>query len=290
MSKKASESPMSFFSFQDIMACVTGIMVLVALILALDPLGDVPTSSRKPGESQEVRANLRDAQSRVEVARAALAAARSALEAARTQPQVTADQIARLEKLLERERAAAEAIRLANESAAQRLVSLENEELVAQACVASAEEKIRAIKADLDSSALRARVQYQPGAAEALKPLLLEVTPDAIVIGTLDEQGSPRQLAKLQDDNLRLLMEAWGAQPPTTAPTTIPAGESEKLDTLLQAYPRDVWYALVVIRADAVPSALGLRDLIRSRGYEIGWQLWDASDGGFFDVPKEADP
>jgi len=54
--KKRDEAPLSLFSFQDIMACLTGILILVALLLAIDGLSDdmqaTPGKSGTPEESK----------------------------------------------------------------------------------------------------------------------------------------------------------------------------------------------------------------------------------------------
>jgi len=44
------------------MACVTGIMILVTLIMALDPMGEVPSQTRKPEEADNQHAQLARAQ------------------------------------------------------------------------------------------------------------------------------------------------------------------------------------------------------------------------------------
>ena len=47
--KKREEAPLSLFSFQDIMACLTGILILVALLIAMDGLTDEMEAT--PGKS-----------------------------------------------------------------------------------------------------------------------------------------------------------------------------------------------------------------------------------------------
>ena len=263
MSKKGSESPMTFFSFQDIMACVTGIMILVTLMMALDPLADEVNTSRSSAEAESAATDHAGAKKRLADAQQAITAATAALEEARARPQVTAEQLARMDKLLGEERSGLEAIqrvRLQADGDAQRR---EDRVIIIDREVALAQDKVRAIKADLADKALRSRVMYQTGVRETLVPLLLETTPEGLAVGELDAAGTPKRHALLGPD------------------------VADPLTIALKDHPKTDWYALLVVRAESVPAMNELRDALRSRGYEVGWQLWDASQGGFFDVPPE---
>ncbi len=286
MSKHDEVSPMSFFSFQDIMACVTGIMILVCLILALDPLGDVPSSARVPGQSQQLQQALDAARSRAGEARKALAEARAALAEAQARPIVTADQLARLERLVAKERDGLIALERSRESASGDAQRQEDQTLLVNQQSERAREGVRAIKQDLADKSLRARVQYQAGEREQLRPLLCEVTANELRLGELDANGTPKPLASVRDVSATEVMRAWGSG---TAASGAPHA-SAPLEAVLQAHPKNEWYLLLIVRDDSVQLSNGLRDLARARGYEVGWQLWDAKEGGFFDVPAESLP
>ena len=285
--KKASVSPMTFFSFQDIMACVTGIMILVTLIMALDPLADEPSKTRASAEVQAAAAQLAAVKKRLADAQQAITNATAALEEARTRPQVTAEQLARMEKLLGDERSGMQALQRSREEAEGDAKRREDRVIVLDRDTALAEDNVRAIKQDLADKVLRSRVKYQTGVRETLQPLLFEITPQGIFVGELDEKGTPRKKATVVDEASKRVIEEWrvGMQAPTGA-----AGGSVKtdLDPILAAHPKEQWYALLVVRADTIGAMNGLRDMLRGSGYEVGWQLWDESDGGFFDTPEEA--
>lgn len=286
MSKHDDASPMSFFSFQDIMACVTGIMILVTLILALDPLGEVLTNASKPGDSQQLRKNFEGARARAGEAQRALAEATAALAEAQARPQVSADQLERLEKLIAKEREGLTAIERLREAAAGDAQRQEDQTLIMNRELERASENILAIKQDLADKSLRARVQYQAGAREQLLPLLFEVTPTEIRVGEMDAKGTPKKIATLRDAGVTAAMQAWGS-------SSASAGERPQtaaLDAILKAHPSTNWYALLVVRDDSVTPSNGLRDLIRAQGYEIGWQIWDTREGGFFDAAQESQP
>ena len=50
--KKRDEAPLSLFSFQDIMACLTGILIMVSLLLAIDGLSDEMQVTPGKGDPQ----------------------------------------------------------------------------------------------------------------------------------------------------------------------------------------------------------------------------------------------
>lgn len=260
MSKKASESPMTFFSFQDIMACVTGIMILVCLILALDPLSNTPSASRSTTDSEDLSEQLAEAQRRVAEANRAISDATAAIEDAKSRPQVTADQLARMEALISRERDGVEAIERRREGSDGEAIRRENRAVVLNREAELANEKAHAIRRDLSDKAMRTRVRYQSGVVEAMLPLLLEATVSGVVYGELDAAGTPVRKGMLSSEG--------------------------NIDELLAAHPSTQWYGLLVVRSDAVAPSNELRDELRRRGYEVGWQLWDARDGGFFDPPS----
>ena len=86
---------MSFFSFQDIMASVTGIMILVTLLLALDPLGTQMRASRSaqaatPSPARRaVTAEVAEAlAAQTAAAEAEVAELRRSLDARRRNPRV----------------------------------------------------------------------------------------------------------------------------------------------------------------------------------------------------------
>ncbi len=259
MSKKASESPMTFFSFQDIMACVTGIMILVCLILALDPLSNTPSASTRRAASEDPSDRLAQVQRRVGEATHAISEATAAIEEAKSRPQVTSDQLARLDALIARDREGLVAIERRRAEAEGEAIRRENQVIIINKESQRAADKAHAIRRDLADKVMKSRVRYQSGVAETMLPLILEATPSGVIFGELDVAGTPVKRGSV--------------------------AATEPLDAVLAAHPPSQWYGLLVVRSDAVAPANTLRDTLRGRGYEVGWQLWDASEGGFFDAP-----
>lgn len=266
---QSKDAPLSFFSFQDIIASVTAMMVMVTLVIALDPLGDEINVRRKSGSdalSQAARAE--QAQSRADAARAALAQARQALLERQAQPEVTADQVARMDRLVGSEREGIAALERVAAAGDAELRASEDRLLVATNALADAE---RALQRQRDLAAdrlMQARVRAFEGPAESLRPLLLEIGPQAVVAGELDTARTPKEIARCDGGDA----------------VAIPC-----LDAVLREHPASGWYVLLVVRPDAVARFSALRDALYGRGYEIGWQVWDSAGGGFFERPPAAE-
>lgn len=294
MARRGASSSMTFFSFQDIMSCITGIMILVTLILALDPMSDKPNTEAASGLGDQLRETLARAKERNAAASAAIAQATEALAAARGQPQITENQLAKMEKLLASEREGLKALERAREKAAGDAAVQEDRVTVLNSVIVQSEQKVRAIEADLADKAMSSRIRYQEGEQEKLRPLLFEVTPKGITVGELDGKQTPRVSTTITDAALNGLLVRWQQDP--TAAGIAPDGHSiGALREVLGKHAPGEWYGLIIIRQDTVVPSLGLRDLLRSEGYEVGWQLWDisvggsATAGGFFDAPTLMD-
>ena len=266
--KQSKDAPLSFFSFQDIIASVTALMVLITLVIALDPLGDEFVTRKSAGAApMSQAARLDQARARVDSANAALTEARRALLERQSQPAVTADQVTRMDRLIGAEREGLAALeRIASIGDAE-LRALEDRNVVVMTSLADAERDLAKRRETAVDRAMQARVRAFEGPAEALRPLLIEVGAAGIVAGVLDDLRVPRESARCAgagDDAVACIAE------------------------ILQKHPADAWYALFVVRPDAVDRFIALREVMYGRGYEIGWQLWDGSAGGFFERPDSS--
>ncbi len=269
---------MSFFSFQDIMACVTGIMILVTLILALDPLSNQPLASTTPGQSEVVRKQLASAQEREKAARESLEEKTAVMEEVRTTQHVTGGQIQRLEQMQQEEERRIESIKRRKEEAATSLEQCVSEIVLLTKDVKRAAEKERAIREQISDEQMKGRIRRQDGPFEALQPLLLEVTSTGVGVGSLNQEGIPKQTGFISDDVMHRASLIWAAQWMKLIETYPPPNEEN---------PTEGWYVLFIIRDDAVRRALNLYSNLFSDKWSAGWQLWDSKQSGFFDPLEE---
>lgn len=278
MGRKQESAPMSFFSFQDIMACVTGIMILVTLILALDPLSNVPMISSTPSPPSDVIERLRAAQQRAGGAEEAVGKARELLQQSSADERVTGRQVEKLQQLKQSEETKLVAAKRQLESGASKLQKSRSEVQLLTKEVQLAAERAKGLRQEVIDLDMQSRVKRQSGPQEPLQPVVIEVRPDGIAVGTLDEKGTPTLKSVL----------------PNAAAVDAPVLWAAAMQRLLTDYPpaKDEgsmgWYGLFIIRSDAVPEGLSLYSNLHADSWEAGCQLWDASEGGFFEtsLPK----
>lgn len=263
--KQSKDAPLSFFSFQDIIASVTALMVLITLVIALDPIGDeISLRKRSSADPMSQSGRVEQARIRLEAANAAITQARQALQERQAQPNVTADLVARMDKLVGPEREGVAALEQMAAAGDAELRAVEDRLLVVESETKDIEREIaRRLQAEADR-VMQSRVRAFAGPAEPLKPLMVEVRPDAIVIGTLDERRMPVEITRCKG-----------------------AGQVaiDCLAKLLPTYPRTEWYGLLIVWPDGLPLFRDLRAAFMGRGYQVGWQLWDSAGGGFFERP-----
>jgi hypothetical protein len=264
--KQSKDAPLSFFSFQDIIASVTALMVLVTLVIALDPLGDEMSLRKRSAASpmsQEGRAE--QARIRLEAAKAAASQARQALQERQSQPNVTADLVARMDRLIAPERDGIVALEQHAAKGDAELRAVEDRLLVLQTETRQTEhEMVKAREAETERI-MRSRVKLFKGPPETLKPLLIELLPDSIVIGTLDPSNAPVEMTTCKGSTQQII---------------------DCISKMLASHPKDQWYGLFVIRSDGIDQFGELRAAFIGRGYEVGWQVWDSTGGGFFQRPE----
>lgn len=278
--KQQHASPMSFFSFQDIMACVTGIMILVTLLLALDPLSNIPMISPTPSPPTELIERLRAARERAAGAMDALARAREVLKQSSVEGRVTGRQMEQFQQVQRAEEQRLAAARMQLEAATARAKKARSEIQLVTRQIEVAGARAAALGKEVAEIELKSRVKRQAGPSEPLRPVLVEVRADGLAIGTLDDAAVPRLESVL----------------PSAACTIAPLVWASKIQQLLVDHPgpaaegADGWYGLFIIRSDAVQAGLNAYSNLHSRSWDAGCQLWDAAEGGFFDPapPKEA--
>lgn len=261
----ASGSPMSFFSFQDIVAATLGIMILVALLMALDPLSMEPVEAapRSPEQQSADLKKIEEARQAVESAKRQLHEAQTQLAKAKEGEPIEAEEVERVERLADDVRRGAQAAQEEEREAKRNLAKL-SERL--EASTEKLEQLMRAtatMEAEYALAAKRARVQYRPGEKQEKQPLLVELSGRAVTCGHLSTDGIPEPLS--------------GAAAMATAGAAIAAAAP--------SHPASDWYLLFVLHPGQEESFQQAMQDWYSRGYDVGWQLWDSANGGLFEEP-----
>ncbi|MFM8784302.1 MAG: hypothetical protein ACKOFI_03945, partial [Phycisphaerales bacterium] len=250
--RKREDAPLSLFSFQDIMACLTGILILVSLLLAIDGLSD--TMQATPGKGTP--AEPQDAARTAEELRQEIAVLTRTLEERKGGVDVAQGEVELLEDRERRMALEADRTRAVIEERDAELARLVRELESASQSSSALREQLSAAKAKADEQALRERVRFRPGAQYSKSPVFVETTPKGLVVGELDASLVPRLVARIDDPGAEnRLVGALGGRRPDTS------------------------YLVFVVREDAIPRFEALRDAMIRKGFEVGWQLWDGGEG-----------
>lgn len=267
--RRIEDVPMSFFSFQDIMASVTGIMILVTLLLALDPLGTQMRASRSaqaatPSPARRaVTAEVAEAlAAQTAAAEAEVAQLRRSLDARRRNPRVAPELEAELAAELERRQRTAEEVELRASRIHEAAERLEQEAAAAVERREQARRLLERAREALRRSVMQARLRFLPGERYAKAPLLVELSPHGAALGEVTADRTPSRLRALSGISPEAVAEGLTGRDPATE------------------------YLVFVVHPGAVASLDPLIEWFSARGWEVGWQLWDGTAGGLFDPPS----
>jgi TolA-binding protein len=260
--RKRDEAPLSLFSFQDIMACLTGILIMVSLLLAIDGLSDVMQVTPGKGEPQAPE----DRTARIEELRQRIATLKRTVDERRGGIDVTKQEVDLLEERQRQMALDAERTRKRIAKADDDLARITKERTEADSRIATLKEELSRARAAADDQAMRERVRFRPGAKYSKTPVFIEVATKWLAVGELDSSMTPRLVAKIDD----------------------PDAERRLVGTIGDRVP-DTSFAVLLVHEDAIPRFEQLRKTLYKRGYEVGWQLWDAKgEGGFLDAARAA--
>ena len=259
--KKREEAPLSLFSFQDIMACLTGILILVALLIAMDGLTDEMEAT--PGKSGVPNPEV--AAARIPVLREQIAILQRSIDDRKGGRDVTKAEVDLLDysikdkaMLVERARK-----RLADTDAEMKRITAEQAAATQQ--IEELRERIVAATRAAEAQVLRERVKFRPGIKFSKAPVFVEPMTSGVVLGELDATRTPVRIADLKDPN----------------------ADARIVGALAKRLP-DTSYIVFVVHEDAIQRFETLRNALIRRGYEVGWQLWDGATGGFLDGASES--
>lgn len=256
MSEKAKEreAPMSFFSFQDIVACTTGIMVLLTLLLMMELLTrslEVP-----PYPTQEsLRDAVEEARKRKDHLQRVLEDGRHALNLLGQGKTITRSDIADLEAAIQKVR---DAIAVLSTTLAE---GTKEEHLIRQGLSAARQDieklaqQIKDLERELKRLQDRATVIRLEGKRGDKIALFVECSRDQCVVATIRQEahqkGVAEEVKRFTGADCYTKFLGW-------AQTRNPAREYFVL--LIRPTTADRWKPLV--------------NTLRSRLFDAGWDVW----------------
>ncbi len=259
--KKREEAPLSLFSFQDIMACLTGILILVALLIAMDGLTDEMEAT--PGKSGAPNPEV--AAARVPVLREQIAILQRSIDDRKGGRDVTKAEVDLLDYSIKDKAMLVERARKRLADADAEMKRITEEQAAATQQIEELRERIATAKRSAEAQVLRERVKFRPGMKYTKAPVFVEPMATGVVLGELDATRTPVRIADLKDPN----------------------ADARIVGALAKRLP-DTSYIVFVVHEDAIPRFETLRNALIRRGYEVGWQLWDGATGGFLDGASES--
>lgn len=254
--KKSEGAPLSLFSFQDIMACLTGILILIALLLAIDGLSDdmqaTPGKAATPEEAAAAAKAAEDAAAQVPELQRRLEELRKDLEKRRAGRPVTEEEARIVETRAEQLEAERKQVERRLEEARKELEAARRELASVDQRVKESMERIAESERDAKSRELRQRIRFRPGDEFAKAPIFVEPMAGGVVIGELDGTRTPAIVADLRDP-----------------------GADERARRVIRRFDPASNYLVFVVHEDAIARFAALRRQLA--GWTVGWQLWEGT-------------
>lgn len=252
MARGRRDSPVSFFSFQDVMVCTIGLTLLITLLLILQ----VGTSAAEAVASAEPIARTIDDADELADRAASLRARLAELEArASKDPN---EELARLRSRLRALDGDLRRLRLEIETAdaslaeSLRVGSLDADEAVAEAIVAKRDR----LKEDLAAIEARRRIVYLVAPDEAHPPTVAEISAARSIVSFDQEREAPIALAASDPrEQARRILEVFTSRRDWRDRTLLVVLKPSGLATyraLLEAIVNDPRYGEVVLGLDLV--------------------------------------
>jgi len=246
---------MTFFSFQDIIMCTTGIMIMITMLLLLDLVerAEGAPSAPRALAAGNVEAEQRRAATIRRALEEAVAETARVIEERVSAPVVTAGQIRALD-------ASVLQIRTTTDQAARAALALNVAIKVNQAAVVTIAEELRAAEKAAQESRERtkkaqrtSRVTLLAGAGARTTPIFVECEPKRVRAGRLGPDGFAVLEKTFEGD----------------------ASARQFLGWALRRSAADESFVLLV-RPGAAEVALTLRSTLLAQKFETGWDVWPA--------------
>ena len=246
-SSRSVETPVSLFSFQDIITCLSGIMIFLVLMLALQITVRLSTALEDVAMPEDMTATLDDMRQQaaqlkqqveeveetsvVESQQQPLETARKQVELEQQYHQLSKKQMQLDRKLNEQE--------TQNESLSDEVSSRKDE-------MAKAEKEIKEIEAGIDQIKKDPRVYFIPEKGADKSPVLIECSGSGIRVGELNASDRPRIFTP--DSNGKMAFMNY-----------------------IKKYSKDRQYFVFMLKPSSEEYAMLLIAHAKNAGYDVGY-------------------
>ena len=256
MGRKSEESPMSFFSFQDIIACTTGVMVLLTLTLVLELMNRTMKATSK-AESQSavsLKDEIKKAEKQREELKKQVAAGQRAIKAIPHDRDVTEEDIRRMEikvKSLQKDKVKVDV----KFSLASRGLDDTTKQLdMSEKEVEELKEKVGPLEAKITKLRRQSLVPVVDR-SDGKEPLWIECGKSEITVSKIPRQGKNAGLAieikRFKGSDAMKQFSSWAAR-----------RDKGKVKFV------------ILVRPLAAQNGNSLIQNLKSRGFSVGWDVW----------------
>ena len=251
--KRGNESPMTFFSFQDIVSCMTGILIMISLMLSME-LIDRPEGK---GKSDPAVDRLKEE----------IETARSWLEALKTQVRRNDDILkrwatgnvvtqAQLDALILIVKQLAEANRMTVDRMARvesEKAVIANQVILTDKDVKDLKDRVAILDKQIKDNEKKTRVTVLGGSPSGLSPLFVEVSADEVTVAQIPPSGFAEPVKRF-------------------------TGAAAPMDFLAWSRSRrsDKEYFVLLVRPEGADKFALLAGGAIQNGFRVGWDVWSA--------------
>ena len=255
-----SSNPISLFSFQDIITSVTGIMILVTLLMALELSQRVLQSPKV--QTAIVAGDLKQA----------IAAAEAEAEALQTELAARGQRLQELAGLDERR------LRTTTQDVERQIAQLDVESVELAARAERAEQRQQQLTADSQArqpDVERAR-QLTERIAEVEAQIAKLKSSNRVLYNPAQGNSKSAWLVELSDSELRAA-PLGRAQPPTVFGGATPAARLNAFKTWAETRDRGAEYFVLVIKPSGVALFDQLYEALVDAGFDLGFDVVDSA-------------
>lgn len=253
--KRQNEAPMSFFSFQDIVSCVTGILIMVTLLLAVELAKRPQTlghnSRMVTPDWVALAEKLKAAQKRRDDLTAALAQTQATLTRDAQRPTLTLTIVEDL-----RRRVAALRKTCDERAANGKQLQTEQDRMATQVAEAQSSrnvlvDRVHQLEQQIALEQTKVRVTLLGGRADGKKPYLVEFSPRDIGAAEILPNGDTRQVKHFNGARAVGEFTEWAVSRSSTTE-----------------------YFVFLVRPDGADVLDDVKAVLKRADFDLGWDVW----------------
>ena len=257
--RESDDTPMSFFSFQDIIACTTGIMVLITLMLTLE-LIERAVSGEGGEDLAPLAAEVAAAEKKRDELRGVVEQTQHDLGEATARPIVTGGMIETIDRAVKN-------LKRENDLMAGHVARTDDERLKLDKAITEVGEVVKVLKEEngdlaerLEKNKKKTPVTVIGGETGAKRVLCVEVGATECVVATIPKEGENRGFA----EEVKRFDGLEYPDPHASFLQWVSALSAEQNCFVL------------LIRPDAVDRWLTVAGELKGQRFDVGWDVWPA--------------